>query len=229
MSDFSAIIDTNFVLITNYQTFPLHKVFWSNTLIKYETWISSYPTPFYADMQRAVPGTSSYWVMPSNTAISNFSIFWNRAQVELIYFPISAAMFSIMSTDSCDKFRSLYSGYSSFSQLTCEFSIAFFELSWFQTTTDTKRTSEILRNLLAHTKTPHNTTHKIASLYFEFKYHFSTLQKTSGYFWTRVYKFELHCRSNEAQYYPYYKTIALNWTFAKFQSWIKIQNFLNCY
>ena len=31
--------------------------------------------------------------------------------------------------------------------------------------------------LPAHTKTPHNTTHKIARLYFEFKYHFSTLQK----------------------------------------------------
>ena len=31
--------------------------------------------------------------------------------------------------------------------------------------------------LPAHTKTSHNTTHKVASLYFEFKYHFSTLQK----------------------------------------------------
>ena len=31
--------------------------------------------------------------------------------------------------------------------------------------------------LPAHTKTPHDTTHKIASLYFEFKYHFSTLQR----------------------------------------------------
>ena len=31
--------------------------------------------------------------------------------------------------------------------------------------------------LPAHTKTPHNTTHKITNRYFEFKYHFSTLQK----------------------------------------------------
>ena len=31
--------------------------------------------------------------------------------------------------------------------------------------------------LPAHTKTPHNTSHKIANRYFEFKYHFSTLQK----------------------------------------------------
>ena len=30
----------------------------------------------------------------------------------------------------------------------------------------------------AYTKTPHNTTHKIANLYFESKYHFLTLQKT---------------------------------------------------
>ena len=28
-----------------------------------------------------------------------------------------------------------------------------------------------------YTKTPHDTNHKIASLYFEYKYHFSTLQK----------------------------------------------------
>ena len=38
------------------------------------------PHPCQADMQRAVPadsvaGTSSYWVMPRNTAIWNFSIF----------------------------------------------------------------------------------------------------------------------------------------------------------
>ena len=31
--------------------------------------------------------------------------------------------------------------------------------------------------LLARTKTPHNTTHKITNRYCEFKYHFSTLQK----------------------------------------------------
>ena len=55
MSDFSAIIDTNFVLVTNYQTFPSYIVFWSNTLFRYLTWISFYPIPFYADMQRAVP------------------------------------------------------------------------------------------------------------------------------------------------------------------------------
>ena len=52
--------------------------------IKYQTWMSSYPTPCYADIQQAVPldsgaGTSSYWVMPSHAAISNFSIFWGKA------------------------------------------------------------------------------------------------------------------------------------------------------
>ena len=69
--------------------------------IKYQTSMSSYLTPCYADMQRAVPsdpgaGTSSYWVMPSYTAIKHFSIFWGRAQARLIYFPISVAMFSMM-------------------------------------------------------------------------------------------------------------------------------------
>ena len=69
--------------------------------IKYQASMSSYLTPCYADIQRAVPsdpgaGTSSYWVMPSYTAISHFSIFWGRAQARLIYFPISVAMFSMM-------------------------------------------------------------------------------------------------------------------------------------
>ena len=52
--------------------------------VKYQTWTSSYPTPCYADMQRAVQsdsgvGTSSYRVIPSYTEISNFSMFWGRA------------------------------------------------------------------------------------------------------------------------------------------------------
>ena len=52
--------------------------------VKYQTWTSSYPTPCYADMQRAVQSdsgveTSSYRVIPSYTAISNFSMFWGRA------------------------------------------------------------------------------------------------------------------------------------------------------
>ena len=58
--------------------------FWSTTLFKYQTWMSSYPIACYADMQRVVPadsgvGTSSYWVLPSNKAIWIFSIFRDRA------------------------------------------------------------------------------------------------------------------------------------------------------
>ena len=69
--------------------------------INYQTWMSSYPTTCYADLKWAVPSdsgaeTSSYWVMPSYTAISNFSIFWGRAQAGLIHFPISVAMISMM-------------------------------------------------------------------------------------------------------------------------------------
>ena len=63
--------------------------------------MSSDPFRFYADMQRAVPAdsvaeTSSCWVMPSNTAIWNFSIIRVTVWAEQIYFPISAAMFSMM-------------------------------------------------------------------------------------------------------------------------------------
>ena len=45
MSDVSAIIDTNYVLVTKYLTFPAYIVFWSNTLFRYQTWMSFYPSP----------------------------------------------------------------------------------------------------------------------------------------------------------------------------------------
>ena len=52
-------------------------------------------------MQREVPGdpgagTSSYWVMPSNTATKISTIFRDRVITELIYLLISAAMVSMM-------------------------------------------------------------------------------------------------------------------------------------
>ena len=35
--------------------FPTYTVFWSNTPFKYQTWKSSYPIHWYADVQRVVP------------------------------------------------------------------------------------------------------------------------------------------------------------------------------
>ena len=43
-----------------------------------------------------------------------------------------------------------------------------------------------------HTKTHHDTNHKIASLYFEFNTTFLHCRKYSDYFWTRVYKISKH-------------------------------------
>ena len=37
MSDFSAMIDTNYVLVTNCYIFPVYIIFWWNTLSKYQT------------------------------------------------------------------------------------------------------------------------------------------------------------------------------------------------
>ena len=54
MSDISGIIDTNYVLVTNYLIFQDYIIFGQNALFEYQTWLSSYPTPCYADMQRAV-------------------------------------------------------------------------------------------------------------------------------------------------------------------------------
>ena len=54
-TDFSAITDTNYVLVTNHLTFPAYIIFWSNTLFEYQTRMGSFPIPCYADLLWAVP------------------------------------------------------------------------------------------------------------------------------------------------------------------------------
>ena len=117
-------------------------------------------------MQREVPGdpgagTSSYWVMPSNTATKMCTIFRDRVITELIYLLISAAMVSMMFRRLIwihlfYHFLAIRLYYEFLSQLNCHFDIA-----------------------LKHTETPRNTTRKIANLYIEFNCHFLTLQKKS--------------------------------------------------
>ena len=155
--------------------------------------MSSYPIPCYADMQRAVSadsgaGTSSYWVMPSNTAIWNFSIFWNRTKAELIYWPISVATFPMMFhrlvwTNFVYYILAIRLNLSLSVNLTSHFS-NFADFRQLPIPNAQTKCHEIL---LVHTKTHHYTAHKIANWYFEFEYHFSTLLKNSNYFWTRVY------------------------------------------
>ena len=50
----SAIIGTDYVLVTNYYTFAAYLVFWSDTQLKYENMNELLPFPCTADMQRAV-------------------------------------------------------------------------------------------------------------------------------------------------------------------------------
>ena len=141
--------------------------------------MSSYPIPFYADMHRVVPadsgaGTSSYWEMSCNTAISSFSIFW---KAELIYLPISAAMFSMMFhrlmwTNFVYYILAIRLVLSLSVKLPSHFS-NFVDFRQLQIPNAQTKYYEILP---AHTKTPRNTSHRIANRYFEFKYHFLTLQ-----------------------------------------------------
>ena len=105
-------------------------------------------------MQREVPGdpgagTSSYWVMPSNTATKISTIFRDRVITELIYLLISAAMVSMMFRRLIwihffYHFLAIRLYHEFLSQLNCHFDIAFFEHYLLQTTTAAKLANEIL-------------------------------------------------------------------------------------
>ena len=105
-------------------------------------------------MQREVPGdpgaaTSSYWVMPSNTATKISTIFRDRVITELIYLLISAAMVSMMFhrliwIHFFYHFLAIRLYHEFLFPLNCHFDIAFFEHYLLQTTTATKQANEIL-------------------------------------------------------------------------------------
>ena len=138
-------------------------------------------------MQREVPGdpgagTSSYWVMPSNTATKISTIFRDRVITELIYLLISAAMVSMMFRRLIwihffYHFLAIRLYHEFLSQLNCQFDIAFFKNCLLQTTTAAKQANEILWNFTYPHWNTSDTTRKIANLYIEFNYHFLTLQK----------------------------------------------------
>ena len=87
---FSAVIDTNFVLTRQY-TVSAYNFSCRICYLDIKPWMSSYPILCNTDMQRVVSGdsgtgTSSYWVMPSNTAIWISLLFRDRAMAGLIEF-----------------------------------------------------------------------------------------------------------------------------------------------
>ena len=105
-------------------------------------------------MQREVPedpgaGTSSYWVMPSNTATTISTIFRDRVITELIYLLISAAMVfmvfrRLIWIHFFYHFLTIRLYHELLSPLNCHFDIAFFEHYLLQTTTAAKQANEIL-------------------------------------------------------------------------------------
>ena len=138
-------------------------------------------------MQREVPGdpgagTSSYWVMPSNTATKISTIFRDRVITELIYLLISAAMVFMMfrrliwiiSFITFWLFVCIKSFYLS---LTVILTSHFSNITYFRQQQQQNKPIKYYEILPTHTETPRNTTRKIANLYIEFNYHFSTLQK----------------------------------------------------
>ena len=137
-------------------------------------------------MQREVPGdpgagTSSYWVMPRNTATKISTIFQDRVITELIYLLISAAMVSMM-------FRRLIWIHffyhflficirSFYLSLTVILTSHFSNITYFRQQQQQSKPMKYYEILPTHTETPRNTTLKIANLYIEVNYHFLTLQK----------------------------------------------------
>ena len=133
-------------------------------------------------------GTSSYWVMPSNTATNISTIFRDRVITELIYLLISAAMVSMMFRRLIwihffYHFLAIRLYHEFLSQLNCHFS----NITYFRQQQQQNKPMRYYEILPTHTETPRYTTRKIANLYIEFNYHFLTLQKKSHYFWTEVY------------------------------------------
>ena len=127
-------------------------------------------------------GTSSYRVMPSNTATKISTIFRDRVITELIYLLISAAMYSMMFRRLIwihffYHFLAIRLYHEFLSQLNSHFDIAFSNITYFRQQQQQNKPMKYYEILPTYTETPRNTTRKIANLYIEFNYHFLTLQK----------------------------------------------------
>ena len=138
-------------------------------------------------MQREVPGdpgagTSSYWVMPGNTATKISTIFRDRVITELITSLFlqrwslwcSAVSFGYISFITFWLFVCVTSFYLS---LTVILTSHFSNITYFRQQQQQNKPMKYYEILPNHTETPGYTTRKIANLYIEFNYHFLTLQK----------------------------------------------------
>ena len=157
-------------------------------------------------MQREVPGdpgvgTSSYWVMPSNTATKICTIFRDRVITSLFLqrwsLWCSAVSFGYISFITFWLFVCITSFYLS---LTVILTSHFSNITYFRQQQQQNKPMKYYEILPTHTETPRNTTRKIANLYIEFNYHFLTLQKKSHYFWTGVYNWQVSDDFNKDVY-----------------------------
>ena len=138
-------------------------------------------------MQREVPGdpgagTSSYWVMPSNTATKISTIFRDRVITELIYHLISAAMVSMMFRRLIwihffYHFLAIHLYHEFLSPLTVILTSHFSNITYCRQQPQQNKPMKYYEILPTHTETPRNATRKIANLYIEFNYHFLTFPK----------------------------------------------------
>ena len=149
-------------------------------------------------MQREVPGdpgagTSSYWVMPSNTATKISTIFRDRVITEFIYLLISAAMVSMMFRRLIwihffYHFLSIRLYHEFLSQLNCHFDIAFFE-TLLTSDNNSSKTSQwnIMKFYLPTLKHLVIQLAKLQIYTLNLTTTFWHCKKKSHYFWTGVY------------------------------------------
>ena len=138
-------------------------------------------------MQREVPGdpgagTSSYWVMPSNTATKISTYF--EIESEQNWFTsfflqwwslwCSAVSFGYISFITFWQFVCITSFYLS---LTAILTSHFSNITYFRQQQQQNKPMKYYEILPTHIETPLNTTRKIANLYMKFNYHILTLQK----------------------------------------------------
>ena len=138
-------------------------------------------------MQREVPGdlgagTSSYSVMPSNIAtkfpryfeIRSLRNWFTSLLLQQWSLWCSAFSFGNISFITFWQFVCITSFYLS---LTVILTSHFSNITYFRQQQQQNKPMKYYEILPTHCETPRNTTRKIANLYFEFNYHFLTLQK----------------------------------------------------
>ena len=121
--------------------------------------------------------------------------FWDKDMTELIWFPHSGAIFSVMFhrlkwTTFFYYILSIRLYYVFLSQLISHFDTAFFNFAGFRKLQIANGDTKYYETVPAQSKTPRDTTCKISNRYIAFKYRFS-LEEKIRLFWIRVYTLKM--------------------------------------